>query len=240
MIRSIITVLILLAPSMSWADTVKKEFNTEGLQAVSVKNTSGDVEISVSTSDKATVTARKIRFPEGCDLIMEMSGGTLSIETVEPRGWNKSCRVDFDIRVLKGVSLDIKNGSGDVKVEGTQGEVEFKLGSGDIEIEAAVVKLNGASGSGNVDVSGLTGDVNLKIGSGDIELSYASPPNRGRLKVTNGSGDTTINFPEESVILTDLSTGSGKIFNEIGDSSGAPFKVTLKSGSGDLSLKKIR
>jgi len=240
MIRSIVTVLILLAPSGSWADTVSKEFDADILQAVSVINTSGNVEIAVSTSDKATVTARKIRFPEGCQLVIEQSGGKLFVETVEPGGWNKSCRVDFDIRVREAVSLDIKNGSGDLEVEGIQGEIEFKLGSGDVKVAATVTDLDGTSGSGDVKVSGLTGNVILKTGSGDIELSYTSPPRRGKLRVNSGSGDITIYFPEGSSILTDLSTGSGKIYNEIGDSSSAPFNITMKSGSGDLSIKMTK
>jgi hypothetical protein len=240
MIRSIVTVLILLAPSVSWADTVSKEFDADILQAVSVINTSGNVEISLSTSDKATVTARKIRFPEGCQLVIEQSGGKLLVETVEPGGWGKSCRVDFDIRVREAVSLSIKNGSGDLEVEGIQGEVEFKLGSGDVKVAATVTDLDGTSGSGDIKVSGLTGNVNLKTGSGDIVLSYPSHPPRGKLKVSSGSGDITIYTPEGSSILTDLSTGSGKIYNEIGDSSSAPFKIIMKSGSGDLSIKKTK
>jgi len=243
MIRSIVTVvtvLILLAPSVSWTDTVSKEFDVDTLQAVSVINTSGNVEITVSNSDKATVTARKIRFPEGCQLIIEQSGGKLLIETVEPGGWGKSCRVDFDIRVREAVSLNIKNGSGDLDVDGIQGELEFKLGSGDVKVAATVTDLDGTSGSGDIKVSGLTGNVKLKTGSGDIDLSYASPPRPGKLKVNSGSGDITIYIPEGSSILTDLSTGSGMIYNEIGDSSGAPFKIIMKSGSGDLSIKKTR
>jgi DUF4097 and DUF4098 domain-containing protein YvlB len=240
MIRSIVTILILLVPSVSWADTVSKEFDADILQAVSVINTSGNVEISVSTSDKATVTARKILFPEGCQLVIEQSGGKLLVETVEPGGWGKSCRVDFDIRIREATSLDIRNGSGDLDVEGIQGELEFKLGSGDVKVAATVTDLDGTSGSGDVKISGLTGNVKLKTGSGDIELSYDSLPRPGKLKVNSGSGDITIYIPAGSSILTDLSTGSGKIYNEIGDSSGAPFKIIMKSGSGDLGIKKTR
>ena len=134
--------------------------------------------------------------------------------------------------------MELKNGSGDVDVEGTNGPIEFKLGSGDVRVSGQVTELDGSNGSGNINVSGLAGSVNLKMGSGDIKLEYPTPPDRGSVKIKNGSGDTTIIFPEGSVILTDLTTGSGRIFNEIGDTAGAPFKVSVKSGSGKLSVRK--
>ena len=239
MFRIVLVLLLVLTPAALWADTVSREFDAAGLNSLSVINTSGDINISVSNSGKALVIANKIRFPEGCNLEMERSGGELSVET--KAGWSGgSCRVHFDIKIPEAVSVDLKNGSGDVDVGGTNGPIDFKLGSGDIKIKGQVTDLDGSNGSGNVNVSGLVGSVNLKMGSGDIKLEYPSPPDRGNVKIKNGSGDTTIIFPEGSVILTDLTTGSGRIFNEIGDTAGAPFRVTVQSGSGKLSVRKSK
>jgi DUF4097 and DUF4098 domain-containing protein YvlB len=225
MLRSLAVMLILLLPGASAAETVSQEFDASGLDSLSVINTSGDINISVSTSGKALISARKIKFPVGCSLIMERSGGDLYVETSDPLKLDTNCRVHFEIAVPAAISLGIKNGSGDVEVKDTNGSLEFKLGSGDLKMAATVTDLNGTSGSGDVKVSGLTGNVNLKLGSGDIWLEY---------------GATTVIFPEGSEILTDLTTGSGKIYNEIGDTAGAPFKVTVRSGSGKLSIKKAR
>ncbi len=240
MLRSLAFMLILLLPGASAAETVSQEFDASGLDSLSVINTSGDINISVSTGGKALISARKIKFPVGCSLIMERSGGDLYVETSDPLKLDTNCRVHFEIAVPAAISLGIKNGSGDVEIEDTNGSLEFKLGSGDLKTAATVTDLNGTSGSGDVKVSGLTGNVNLKLGSGDIWLEYLSPPGRGSIKIKNGSGATTVIFPEGSEILTDLTTGSGKIYNEIGDTAGAPFKVTVRSGSGKLSIKKAR
>jgi DUF4097 and DUF4098 domain-containing protein YvlB len=240
MFRLLAIMLFVFAPVMSWAETASREFDAAGLNSLSVINTSGDITISVSTSGKALVNARKVRFPKGCSLVMERTGGKLSVETNESLWPGTSCLVHFDIKVPAAVSLDMKNGSGDVEVEGTSGPIEFKLGSGDVKVKGQVTDLDGSSGSGKIEVSGLIGNVKLKMGSGDIRLEYSSPPARGSVNIKNGSGDTTIILPESSVILTDLSTGSGKIYNEIGDTAGAPFKVTVTSGSGKLSIRKIK
>lgn len=240
MFRLLVATLLVFVPAASWAETVSREFDAAGLNSLSVINTSGEITISASTSGKALISADKVRFPEECRLVMERSGGDLFVETKEPLLSSASCQVHFDIKVPEAVSVDLKNGSGDVDVEGTNGPIDFKLGSGDIKIKGQVTDLDGSNGSGNVNVSGLVGSVNLKMGSGDIKLEYPSPPDRGNVKIKNGSGDTTIIFPEGSVILTDLTTGSGRIFNEIGDTAGAPFRVTVQSGSGKLSVRKSK
>ncbi len=238
--RSLAVMLLVLVPAMSWAETVSREFDAVGIKSLSVNNMSGEITVSVTTTGKALVDASKVRFPEGCKLVMERSGGKLSVETSQRRWSGNSCRVHLDIKVPAVVSLDIKNGSGDIEVEGTNGPIEFKLGSGDVMVQAMVTDLNGSSGSGNISVSGLTGNANLKLGSGDIRLEYSSLPTQGNIKIKNGSGDSTIILPKGSVILTNLSTGSGRIYNEIGDAAGAPFKVNITTGSGKLSIKKAR
>lgn len=240
MFRILTVILLVFAPVMSSAETVSREFDAAGLNSLSVINTSGDITVSVSTSGKALVNAEKVRFPDGCSLFMERSGGELSVETSEPLWPGTSCRVHLDIKVPQAVSLDMKNGSGDVEVEGITGPIKFKVGSGDVKAMGKVTELDGSAGSGNIRVSGLVGNVNLKIGSGDIKLEYSPPPARGSVNIKSGSGDTTIILPEDFVILTNLSTGSGRIYNEIGDTAGAPFKINVKSGSGKLSIKKVK
>ena len=232
--------LLVLVPAMSWAETVSREFDAVGIKSLSVNNMSGNITVSVTTTGKALVDASKVRFPEGCKLVIERSGGKLSVETSQHRWSGNSCRVHLDIKVPATISLDLKNGSGDLEVEDINGPLKFKLGSGNVMVQAMVTDLNGSSGSGDVRVSGLAGNVNLKMGSGDIWLEYSLPPARGAVKIKNGSGDSTIILPKESVILTDLTTGSGRIYNEIGDTAGAPFKINIASGSGKVSIKKAR
>jgi len=233
-----LAIICLLFPTLSFADVEIKEFSAAGLQAVKVSNISGDVTIFTTSGNKASVTVRKLYFSENCSLAMEKSGDVLSIMTLETSGNGGSCRVHYDIRVHRDVSLDIKNGSGDVEVIGTRGDIRFNLGSGNIRINAVVSNLEGVSGSGNIDASGLTGDAILKVGSGNIKLSYSSSPKRGELTVLTGSGDTNIYMPAATRIVSDMTTGSGLISSEIESSSDAQFRVMLKSGSGNLSINK--
>lgn len=48
-------------------------------------------------------------------------------------GWFNSgeCRVDFDTKVPKLISLKLRSGSGNLLVSGTKGKIDYELGSGD-------------------------------------------------------------------------------------------------------------
>ena len=96
------------------------------------------------------------------------------------------------------------------------------------------------AGSGSIDVSGLTGDADLKTGSGDLNVTYKSTPQKGELDIKTGSGDATVFFPSAMKVLTDFKSGSGRIYNELGDFSKASFKVSMKAGSGNLKIKKLQ
>ena len=217
-----------------------RTFEGMGLTGLILQNTSGRVRIDGTDEGRAVVTARKITFGDHCRLTMERSGSRLEV-VVEKIGFaSGSCKVDFDIRVPRAVSLDLRSGSGDIALRGTRGAVEFKLGSGDFEADADIQRLDGKTGSGDVDVDGLNGDAEVKTGSGKVTLAYGEVPAKGRLDVKTGSGDITLYLPEGTPIRTKFRSGSGEFFNEIGDSQDAGFRITAKAGSGDLTIRKRR
>ncbi len=172
---------------------------------------------------------------------MNRSGDNLVVE-VKEEGWfnGDNCKVNFEIKVPKIIALNLKSGFGKFEINGTKGKINFKLGSGDVVVDAEVVELRGKSGSGSVKVTGLVGDTYLKTGSGDITLSYKAVIQKGQLNIATGLGDATVSFPASMKIMTNFKSGSGQIYNELGASSDAAFKVSMKAGSGDLKIKKLK
>lgn len=244
---------------MAFALVENKEFSASGLENLNLKNMSGDVIVTVSEDGKAYVSANKVNFEKNCTLKMNRSGENLIVE-VKNEGWfnNDNCMVNFDIKVPKAIALNLKNGFGDLNVNGTKGKIDFKLGSGNAVVNAEAEKLDGKSGSGSInisgiigdskiktgsgsiDITGLIGDADLKTGSGDLKITYKLAPLKGALDIKTGSGDATVFFPTSMKVLTNYMSGSGRIYNELGDSSDASFRVFMKAGSGDLKIKKLQ
>lgn len=246
------------SPALTLAASETKVFTGKGLERLELRNTSGDTKIEVSSDDKAHITATKVSFDSTCSLTMKKDDNSL-VASVTMWGifGSGSCKVNFVIKIPASLALDLKTGSGSLTVKGTQGTVDFKTGSGNAEFQVDTAKLVGRigsgrvkamgsidsvnlkSGSGNIELSGLRGDAKIATGSGDIKLTYSSTPKKGRVELKTGSGDAIVYLPTEAKISTRFSSGSGKVSNELGDSREAPFVVSAKSGSGDLTVKKL-
>jgi len=73
-----------------------------------------------------------------------------------------------------------------------------------------------------------------------VTLAYTEVPAQGWLDVKTGSGDINLYLPEGTPIRTKFKTGSGEVFNELGDSLDAGFRIDATAGSGGLTIRKRR
>lgn len=238
-IARVLIMIMAIGPAFSAVE--KKSFTIEGLEILEVKNGSGDVDIEASNLKTAEVVANKIQFGTHCQLEMKRSGSKLIVEAKQ-KGWIKkgNCQVSFKIKVPKRIKLDLKVGSGDLEVEGTSGPVEVRVGSGEVDIEANVEQLLARSGSGDVEVEGLVGNADVRSGSGDLSLTYFKAPKSGKLEIKTGSGNAKVQFPADTKIRSGFMAGSGKLYNELGDSKDAGFEVKMMAGSGNLKIEKLK
>ncbi|MEZ4870711.1 MAG: DUF4097 family beta strand repeat-containing protein [Bdellovibrionales bacterium] len=237
MLRIMLT--IFLIPIFSFAEVVTKEFQGSDLKELKVFNLSGDIVVSASKGNQAKVIANKTTFEPNCNLIIDKRGALLMVE-VSRNGIFESdiCNVHFNIEIPEKISLNIKSGSGDLEIFGTKGNVALKSGNGDTKISAEVIDLQANLGSGSIEVDGIVGSADLETGSGDISLNYAIAPQSGEVEIKAGSGNAVLIFPKDTKLSTKYSSGSGDLVNDLGDSTDAQFKVSMKAGSGNLKISQ--
>lgn len=223
------------------ATTESKDFDAKTIREIEVENTSGSVKITGTDEARATVTAEKVKFDDKCRLDISQKGNKLSVD-VDRKGFggNSKCEVNLTLNVPRDVEVNVENGSGNFDLSGTKGEVDYSIGSGNVTIDAQVTKLEGKSGSGFATVKGLVGEAEVKTGSGNTSLTYATVPPKGELSIKSGSGNTTVMMPATAKIKTSLAAGSGSVLNELGDHKDSSFKVSLRTGSGSISIKKAQ
>jgi DUF4097 and DUF4098 domain-containing protein YvlB len=128
-----------------------------------------------------------------------------------------SCGVDYKVEIPKGLAVDLDSGSGNLTLRGLTGDIDVFVGSGDVDAsDLAGKKVVGEAGSGNIELKYTTAPVSAKIevGSGDVVL-----------QVPNGAYD----------VSTD--TGSGDANVKVKTDGSSPYKISLASGSGDVSVQ---
>ena len=223
----------------AFAASETKEFDSNGLNEVFIKNPSGNVTISEYEGTKAIVLTTKNKFSNKCNISLEKLKNKLNLIVEKNNGifTSEDCNVDFVIKVPKTVDLSLELGSSNIKINGIEGALNFKLGSGNLSAEGFFEKMNGNSGSGNVKVIGLTGSGQIRTGSGNVFLTFTNSPTKGTLDIKTGSGNATVLFPEGSKVKTSFHAGFGQVSNELGDTPQASFVVTMKAGAGNLKIK---
>ena len=231
--------VVLLLSSHAFAEeTVKQEFDPTGLESVEVENLFGQVHVRTLNQGKVVVLAKKQKFSDKCQLEIKRKDNELEVE-VEKKGLLpvNDCQVDFDIQVPKTVKLEISNGSGDIKVSGIHGELDYKVGRGTLQADGEFTKVEGKTGFGDVTIKGLLGGGEVEVGSGKIQLTFTEAKLSGEIEIKTGAGDATLEFPKGTAVKTRLLSGTGRLQDELGEDPKASFKVSMKTGSGNLKIK---
>ena len=217
-----------------------QQFDGKNVKQAFIKNGFGDIGISTTRNNQISVTFQKIKFEKNCVLNIGNGPRGFGIE-VRDSGWagNSKCQVNFNIKLPKHIAIDIKLGLGNLKFSRIQSNVSYELGSGDINAKnISVDKFMGKTGKGNTIINGKVSDAALSTGLGNINANISAVPKKGRLSVDVGKGDISVFLPASSRIKSQLVTGIGSIKNDFNSDVNSQFKISLKSGFGNLRLKK--
>jgi len=230
--------LLIFSSSLVFGEQTTSNFDSNKIKKIEVFSGAGKVKVVATNKKASTIVVDKIKISEKCLITTELNGDVL-LAKAETKGYY-ACEINFSITAPAQAKISIIVGSGDIDINNMLGAIDYKTGSGDVIITNSGKKVEGKSGSGNVTIRGITEEGNISTGSGDVEIDYMQQPENGELEVRTGSGSTMISLPEGSSIEANLKTGSGSIHNEIGESEKAKYKISVKSGSGDIRIKKLK
>jgi len=197
-----------------------------GAGSLEVRGQSGLSEIRV-TADIYTDS----KYRDHYELSLTEAGDTANLvaKNKSTSGFwvGSSPRIDLVVHVPDEMTLDIDDGSGDMRVTGISASVNISDGSGDIEVEQLHGDLKIDDGSGEMELSDIRGNLTIDDGSGNIYAKNIT----GSAVFEDGSGDLTVKKVSGNVTVDD---GSGDI--SVQDAGGLTI---LETGSGGLSVKGV-
>ena len=197
------------------------------------------------TASDTTESHVEITGRDAAQVEVRQEGRQISVVAPRQRGgfFGSDSTLAVTVTVPLESQLALKTGSADITVDGTVGEVEIKSGSGDVRladltgpglvetgsgdvtIDVANAELRVKSGSGEVVVRHTEGPVAISTGSGDVRLGTA----RGPAAVKTGSGDLRVTEAHTDISLT---TGSGDLV--VGTAHRG--RLTAKGASGHVRI----
>jgi len=226
---------------------------------VSVRNISGDVKITASTSNRVEVLGFKTgrgrtdrvranveqtsRGITVCVLYDDAQSCDDNNHSSGRRRWSDDndgdASIDFEVAVPTNLLVDAGSVSGDVSIDGAHGDVNASSVSGDVTL--AHLHAN------SVRATSVSGDVDVRV---DELLG------RGDFKFTSVSGDVTLEVPRDFGADLSMTTVSGEIDSDFPITVGGNTRMNrrnvdarigaggrrldVSTVSGDLRLKSIR
>ncbi|MDT0532019.1 DUF4097 family beta strand repeat-containing protein [Micromonospora sp. DSM 115977] len=197
--------------------------NTEAVRINSIRVLpgAGDVTVRAIGAQDEVRIKRVVRYQGGQpDTTYEVKGGELVLDT----DCGSRCSISYEVTAPDGVSVKGETGSGDVDLSRV-GPVEMRLGSGNIRVTASSGPVRAETGSGNIQVAGAGGPVRAQTGSGNVEVDEVA----AAVTLRTSSGDITGHRLGGGV---DAETGSGDIAVDL--TTPASARVHASSGSVDL------
>jgi len=236
-----ITAILLLLNQPTFATLLpdKFEYKTQDVRSISLHNSSGNVDVAPVTGKKVFVVVHKKAWSEDCKLNVTLEKGELKV-IVDDKTWvrDQQCRADMVVSAPEKTPLQLRAGTGDVKVLSKKNRIDVKVGSGLISVRGEIAHLKALSGSGDIRLNGEASDVEAKTGSGDIALYYDQLPKDSNLRLQTGSGDVEVVLPHQASVSSQISTGNGTVINDFERSEKPDLSIHAASGTGNIQIRK--
>lgn len=196
-------------------ETVHNSVSVGAAPSVRIDNAVGAIHVTgwqKNTIDiKAVKDGMSIQAVRNIDIDVQTNGNDVTIAT-KYHGFGNG-GVAYTISVPAGASLDVTNSTGEIRIDGVDGDVKAVAQTG--SVDANVGRVNGQR---SIDLTATTGSIRLAIGShsdarvdarasvGDVRSDFPSIVS-GRQNVVGASAAGTIGEGSGSIRLT-TTTGS--------------------------------
>ncbi|MGC5052756.1 DUF4097 family beta strand repeat-containing protein [Micromonospora sp. DT48] len=216
------------------------------ITAIQVLPGSGDVVVRADGGVDGVRVKRVVRYQgDQPDTTYQIKGAELVLDT----SCGSRCSVSYEVTAGEGVGVRGETGSGDVDLSRV-GTVDLKVGSGDVRVAGATDRVRVETGSGDIRVYDLTGPVVIRASSGDVTGSRLggevdaetksgsitldlSKPTSARAHAS--SGDVMVSVPEGAYQVRSKA-GSGQINLGVKHDPSAASVLDLNTGSGDITV----
>lgn len=211
-------------------------FETTGPIAADIEVQVGAVHIIASQREDTVVVVNASKPGKKLDVeaaektVVDMTRNRLTVITPKPVGLGglllgRYGSVDVTVELPEGSSIALTNGYGDVRADGSFGEVFVKTGAGDIDVDQTTVSRL-VSGAGRLSLGQSKGKAEVTT-AGDMEIGRVA----GEAAIKNLNGKTRVG---EVVGPLRVRSANGDIFVER-----ARADVSAKTANGDIEIGEV-
>jgi hypothetical protein len=179
----------------------------------------GDADVVIARGGRSpsVLIERRERYAFGrtATTTKQVDGGVFMLRSRCPRTVLNSCSVRYRVAVPDNVPIDVRTGSGSLRLDGYRGSARLASGSGAISIAGFCgfgLQARAQSGAITANIDCALQQLSLRSTRGSVRVVV--PPGRYRLDAETAAGKRTV--------------------RGVTDASDAPFSLQALSSSGDV------
>jgi len=260
-----------LLAGIPWSERVEctdtLRFDSPTGQALRVHNSNGKTRVTGEDRTDIEVRACKCARAESTDaaatLLDEIrvaesdAGGLLSLEVEIPKKWNRHGSVNLELRVPRGLRVELTASNGKITVEGLRsslkarssngavlvsdviGDVDIMTSNAKVECADTCGRLQARSSNGKVEIEAHRGSIDASTSNGLISAALEEVAREGIVLATS-NGRIALTLPEKVDADVDLKVDNGLIRNDRaldGATRGTNGRVRGTLGQGGIPIR---
>ncbi len=151
------------------------------------------------------------------------SGNTIRVGHIESSELRRNISISYELVVPVETEVRSNTGAGNVRIEGTRGELDAESGSGSLDIRRIGANVRAHTGSGDIVLDDVHGSAKVHTGSGSIRAEKISSGFDGE----TGSGDIELRATGPGAVRAEAGSGSVELH-------GVSGSLNAQTGSGNI------
>jgi hypothetical protein len=207
------------------AGGVLRVHNANGRTCINAEDRE-DVEVRARKMARAESTEEASRLLDQIRVVAQEIGDALEFEIDVPRKWNRRGCANLEIRVPRGLAVDVTASNGKVSIEGMRGPVRAHSSNGAVDIEDVIGDIEIATSNAKVACSNTRGRLVARSSNGKIEMVQ----HRGSVDASTSNGLIRASLEEIGKEGIQLATSNGRIVLDLPDEVDADVDIRVDNG----------
>lgn len=204
---------------------VLRVYNANGRTCVHAEDRQ-DVEVRARKTARAESTEEANRLLGQIRVLAQEIGDALEFEVDVPRKWNRRGSANLEIRIPRGLAVDVTASNGKVSIEGVRGPVRAHSSNGAVDIEDVVGDIEIATSNAKVACSNTRGRLVARSSNGKVEMIQ----HLGSVDASTSNGLIRASLEEVGKEGIQLATSNGRIVLELPDEVDADVDIRVDNG----------
>jgi hypothetical protein len=213
--------LVLPAPSSG----VLRVHNANGRTRV-VGEDRLEIEVQAVKCARAESAEAARTLADSIQLIHALQPDALELEVEVPRRWNRRGYANLEVRVPRGLSIEIVASNGKVAIESLRGAVRTRSSNGSVDISDVVGDIEIATSNARVCCCGTRGRLVARSSNGKIEVEEHC----GSIDASTSNGLIRASMDELGEEGVQLATSNGRIVLELPEKVDAEVDIRVDNG----------